>query len=173
VNKNTVEDALSFVFDRLRAWYLDQGVSLSVFAAVAATGAPLLLDFSKRIEAVMIFQAMPEADFLAAANKRVVNILKKNKVKDKGPIEKAWLKEPAEKELVAQLEESKECLDKHMTEQDYSRALADLVSLKLPVDNFFRDVMIMTDDLKIRDNRLAILNQLKNLFTAVADISEL
>jgi glycyl-tRNA synthetase beta chain len=60
-----------------------------------------------------------------------------------------------------------------MTEQDYSRALADLVSLKLPVDNFFRDVMIMTDDLKIRDNRLAILNQLKNLFTAVADISEL
>lgn len=173
VNKNTLDEALVFVSDRLRAWYLDQGVSPQVFTAVAAADATTLLDFSKRIEAVMTFRAMPEADSLAAANKRVMNILKKNKVKDKGPVNKRLLTLPAEKKLVVQLQESKKCLDKQLLVQNYPAALTELASLKQPVDNFFADVMIMVDDEKIRDNRLAILNQLKNLFTAVADISEL
>ncbi len=173
VNKDTLTDALNFVSDRLRAWYLDQGIPPQVFAAVAAADTTTLLDFSKRIQAVMTFQAMPEADSLAAANKRVVNILKKNKVSNKGPINKRILKLEEEKALVAELQEVNKSLDKHVAQQDYPAALAELASLKEPVDNFFSDVMIMDEDPKIRDNRLAILCQLKNLFTAVADISEL
>jgi glycyl-tRNA synthetase beta chain len=173
VNKNTLDEVLSFIFDRLHAWYLDQGVSPQVFAAVLATGTVSLLDFSQRVQAVMTFQAMAEADALAAANKRVMNILKKNKVKDKGPVNKRLLKEAAEKELVAQLADTQKQLDKQLQQQNYSQALAELASLEKPVDNFFTDVMIMAEDAKIRDNRLAILNQLRNLFTAVADISEL
>ena len=173
INKETLTDALNFISDRLRAWYLDQGVSPQVFMAVAAVDTATLLDFSKRVQAVMTFQAMPEADSLAAANKRVANILKKNKVGNKGPINKRILKLEAEKELVAQQQAINKLLDKHVAQQDYPAALAELASLKQPVDNFFSDVMIMDEDPKIRDNRLAILCQLRNLFTAVADISEL
>ena len=100
-------------------------------------------------------------------------ILKKNKVKDKGPINKRLLKLPAEKELVTQLQESKKCFDKQLVQENHTAALTELASLKKPVDNFFADVMIMDEDLKVRDNRLAILCQLKHLFTAVADISKL
>jgi glycyl-tRNA synthetase beta chain len=173
LNKEIEAEVFYFIVDRMRAWYLDQGVSPQVFAAVAATQTVSLLDFSKRIEAVMTFQAMAEADSLAASHKRVVNILKKNQVKKAGAINHQLLKEPAEIQLVAQIQDSQRRLERELQAQNYPEALAGLVGLEKPLDNFFADVMIMVEDAKTRDNRLAILIELRNLFTAVADISQL
>ena len=172
-NNDTLTDALGFISDRLRSWYLDQGVSPQVFMAVSATQTPSLLDFSKRIAAVMSFQALPESAALAAANKRVVNILKKNKAPLSPKISSRLLELPAEKELVKRLTETKKRVDKQRESLNYPEALAELADLKEPVDAFFTDVMIMAKDKAVRDNRLSILEELQKLFTAVADISQL
>lgn len=172
-NKDTLTEAMSFIDDRLRAWYLDQGISPQVFASVESVASETLQDFSQRIHAVVAFQSLPQAEALAAANKRVSNILKKNNVKKQMTVNNALLKVDAEKNLVKALQESKSLVEKSMDQKNYVQALSDLAALREPIDHFFDEVMIMDENTKTRENRLAILLQIRELLTAVADISEL
>ncbi len=159
---------LEFLFERLRSYYLEQGITPQVFAAVLANKPTKPLDFAKRIEAVTAFQLLPEAAALAAANKRVSNILKKiSEETYSGQPKSSLFAEPAEYELF-DLIQAKEKSSKN---KNYTEMLLDLAELKQPIDNFFDTVMVMTDDLKLCHNRLKLLHQLRLLFLQVADIS--
>ncbi len=171
-NAEVVEQAFNFVMDRLRAWYLGQEVIPEIFSAVSARHPTTPLDFDQRVKALQQFQALPEASSLAAANKRVSNILRKqggNNVPKN--IDAQLFELEAEKQLAQQLEQQSERLSQLYQEANYTTALTELAALKTPVDNFFDDVMIMVEDNKVRKNRLALLAKLQKLFTQVADIS--
>lgn len=172
-NKNVVEQAFDFIMSRLRAWYLEQNMAPEVFEAVLACKPTAPLDFDHRIKAVLQFQKLPEATALAAANKRVGNILKKQAEKIKIPAQpnaKLFEKEE-EKTLATQLDKQSKAFDSLYQKSNYTEALSELSVLKEPVDQFFDQVMIMVDDEKMRNNRLALLASLRHLFTQVADIS--
>ncbi len=167
-NETVTEQAFTFIMARLKAWYLEQGISPEVFEAVMARNPTVLLDFHHRILAVIQFQTLPEAKALAAANKRVSNILKKQAQVQLPKKTNADLFEfDAERELASQLEKQSQSLDS----LNYTQALSQLSTLKEVVDLFFDEVMIMVDDEKIRNNRLALLASLRTLFSKVADIS--
>ena len=169
---NTVSDDLfSFMMERLRAWYLDAGYEVHVFAAVLARQPARPLDFDQRMQAVRAFRDLPEADSLSAANKRIRNILRKAETAIPETYDKTLLQEPAEQALATALEG----LDTHtrplFKQRDYTNALCQLAALHAPVDAFFDNVMVMADDTALRDNRLALLQALSALFLQVADIS--
>ena len=169
---NTVSDDLfSFMMERLRAWYLDAGYEVHVFAAVLARQPARPLDFDQRMQAVRAFRDLPEADSLSAANKRIRNILRKAETAIPETYDKTLLQEPAEQALATALEG----LDTHtrplFIQRDYTNALCQLAALHAPVDAFFDNVMVMADDTALRDNRLALLQALSALFLQVADIS--
>lgn len=171
-NKEIITQAFSFMMDRLKYWYLDQGVPVEVFEAVLTCQPTSPRDFDQRIKAVQKFQKLPEAGALAAANKRVSNILKKtngttipNKTNEK------LFEMDEERILSKQLQTHQKSLDKLYQKADYTQALTELAELKEPIDNFFEKVMVMTEDEKVRNNRLALLSLLRQLFSRVADIS--
>ena len=171
-NKNIIEDAMQFMTSRLKAWYQEQGVSVEVFEAVNATKTTSPLDFDRRLKAVQKFQLLPEAESLAAANKRVSNILKKQtSAIERKHADTKLLELAAEKKLAEALDERTKIVDTLYQEANYEKALAELSTLKTPIDQFFEDVMIMVDDEKTKQNRLALLNTVRNLFTKIADIS--
>ncbi|HEX7112742.1 MAG TPA: glycine--tRNA ligase subunit beta [Mizugakiibacter sp.] len=175
-----------FVRERLRGYYLEQGFGAEQFEAVAALDdepfAPAsLLDFDRRLRAVAEFGKLPEAAALAAANKRVANILRKEKERGtyaQGEIPMGvnpdLLREPAEQALWSALESARGDAVAIMRERrDYAAALARLAALQAPIDRFFDDVMVVAEDLAVRANRLALLAHIRALFNAVADISRL
>lgn len=167
-----VNDLLSFVLDRLKAWYASDGVSSHIFEAVRAANVSSLLDFHRRIEAVKAFSQLPEAHALVSANKRVGKILAKNAVDINLPaIEPKYFQESAEQDLYQALAQKKDHTRALLAQQDYQTYLAALADLKHPIDLFFEQVMVMADDPKVKLNRLALLNQLKCLLGQVADMA--
>jgi len=170
-NENVVEQAFVFFMGRLKAWYLEQGFAPEVFESVLACHPTEPLDFHRRIKAVQQFQSLPEASALAAANKRVRNILKKSKNSIPKKPNMSLLELDEEKTLAKELEIQTKAVDDLYQNADYTRALTQLSTLKEPVDAFFDQVMIMVENKKTRENRLALLLSLQHLFTQVADIS--
>jgi len=169
---DTVGDALfNFMMERLRAWYLDAGYDVHVFEAVLARQPTRPLDFDQRMCAVRAFRDLPEADSLSAANKRIRNILRKAETAIPAKYDTALLQEPAEQTLATALEELDRQTAPLFKQRDYTTALCKLAALHAPVDNFFDNVMVMADDVALRDNRLALLQALAALFLQVADIS--
>ncbi|MCQ8116285.1 glycine--tRNA ligase subunit beta [Methylomonas rosea] len=167
----TRQKVIGFLFDRLKGYCLDQGYTSHEFEAVLAVNPTSPLDFMLRIRAVQSFRALPEAESLAAANKRIINILKKS---DHAPTEDiGTLIEAAEKNLLAAAEQSETDILPLLAEQAYPQALSRLAQLRDSVDAFFDNVMVNTDDEALRNSRLALLAKLSNQFLKIADISKL
>ncbi|MES0327906.1 MAG: glycine--tRNA ligase subunit beta [Gammaproteobacteria bacterium] len=166
-------EVLDFMLERLRAYYLDRDVLVDVFDAVSALRPSRPLDFDKRIKAVSAFRALPEAESLAAANKRVGNILKKSKTEVAAKVNESLFEEEAEKNLFNELSSLKADVEALFDAGDYEQALRRLSSLRQPVDTFFDSVMVMADDEAIKNNRIALLAQMSALFMRAADLSRL
>lgn len=171
----TVEDTPQAVYDfmleRLKGLYLDSGVPLDVFEAVASVHPESVADFEHRVRAVGDFSALPEAQSLAAANKRIANILKKADGEIPDAIDPALFELTAEQTLHLQIEAVAERVQPLMANANYGATLQALSSLRAPVDTFFDDVMVMADKPEVRGNRLAMLDSLARQFLQVADIS--
>ncbi|HBV76522.1 MULTISPECIES: glycine--tRNA ligase subunit beta [Vibrio] len=170
-NKNVEDDVLEFMLGRFRAWYQDAGFSIDIIQAVLARRPTKPLDFDQRVKAVSHFRGLDEAEALAAANKRVGNILAKFDGKLSADIDLTLLQEDAEKALTEEVEVMTEALEPAFATGDYQQALSKLAALREPVDAFFDNVMVMSDDEALKKNRLTLLNNLRNLFLQIADIS--
>jgi glycyl-tRNA synthetase beta chain len=169
--KATQTAVTDFVFDRLKGYCLDKGYTADEFEAVMTVKPHDPLDFMQRLAAVKIFRQLPEAESLAAANKRIRNILKKS---DSAPAsEIGALVEPAELRLLDSAKLSAAAIEPLLAQRDYSATLTRLASLRDDVDKFFDEVMVMCDDIQLRANRLALLNMLSEQFLTCADISKL
>ena len=129
-------------------------------------------DFDQRVTAVTSFRRLPEAESLSAANKRIANILK-NLTTVSNKINESLLQEPAEKQLYKTLQDLTASVQPLFDQRDYQQALSELAKLRDPVDKFFDDVMVMVDDDQLKNNRLALLQNLRALFLQVADLSRL
>ncbi len=165
---------LDYILERLRAVCHDEGMATETFNAVQAKGLSRPLDIYRRVLAVHHFSLLPEAASLAAANKRVSNLLAKSTASDiTGNIDEALLVEFAERELAQSLMQKSIAVAPLLAAGDYQAVLTTLADLKAPVDAFFDGVMVMTEDSRVRDNRLALLSQLRSLFLQVADVAQL
>ena len=170
--QNTATTVVDYMLERFRAHYDEQGIGAEVYLAVHARRPTRPLDFDRRVKAVDAFRQLPEAQALAGANKRVSNILTKQGGDSIGEtVDASLLQDSAEKALAEQVNQQAEKVLPLFENGDYASALSSLASLREPVDNFFDQVMVMADDDAIRNNRLALLNRLRNLFLRVADIS--
>jgi len=165
-----VDRVVDFMLDRFRAWYDEKGISPEIYLAVHALRPTSPLDFDKRIRAVSQFQALPQAAALAAANKRVSNILAKQG-SGAGSVDPDLLSEAAEKELATLVQALQTRLAPMFTAGEYEQALTLLAELEAPVNRFFDDVMVMAEDDAVRNNRIALLGNLRQLFLGTADIS--
>ncbi|QQX80314.1 glycine--tRNA ligase subunit beta [Shewanella sp. KX20019] len=170
-NDKVAEQVLEFFMGRFRAWYQDQGVSVDVILAVLARRPTAPADFDSRIKAVAHFRTLEQASALAAANKRVSNILAKVEGELPATIDDALLVEAAEKALATKLTELQPQLAPLFAAANYQEALALLANLRESVDTFFEDVMVMADDQALKNNRLALLSSLREQFLHAADIS--
>ncbi|MFB2644380.1 glycine--tRNA ligase subunit beta [Shewanella bicestrii] len=170
-NANASDEVLEFLMARFRAWYQDKGIDVDVILAVLARRPTRPADFDSRINAVSHFRSLEASSALAAANKRVSNILAKVEGELPTAINSALLAEAAEQALAAKLAELQPQLAPLFANADYQQALTLLSSLRESVDQFFEDVMVMADDEALKNNRLALLNNLREQFLHVADIS--
>lgn len=167
-----VDTVFDYMIERFRAWYEEEHIAAEIFMAVAAKGLSQPLDIDSRVKAVHSFNQLPEAQALAAANKRVSNILAKlDSVTHLDQVDPGLLADEAEKNLAELVTNKKESVAPLFANRQYTEALANLASLREPVDRFFDDVMVMVDNEALRNNRLALLKQLRDLFLEVADIS--
>ena len=171
-NQNVVADVVDFMLGRFRAWYQDEGIAVDVIQAVLARRPTRPADFDARVRAVSHFRTLDSAEALAAANKRVSNILAKADAAI-GEINLTACVEPAEKNLAEAVLALRTEVQPLITQGDYTAVLDKLANLRAPVDNFFDNVMVNAEDPALRQNRLAILNTLQSLFLQVADISVL
>ena len=162
-----------FIFDRLSGSLRDQGFSAQEVDAVLALRPQRLADVTKRLEAVRAFAALPEADALAAANKRIGNILKKSDAAVVAAIDEALLHEPAEQHLAGVLKTVQPLADGFFHNGEYAASLRELAALKAPVDAFFDSVMVNATDERLRANRLGLLKTLHEAMNRVADLSRL
>ncbi|WGE54603.1 glycine--tRNA ligase subunit beta [Actinobacillus equuli subsp. equuli] len=172
-NANVVEDVVDFMLGRFRAWYQDEGIAVDVIQAVLARRPTKPADFDVRVRAVSHFRTLDSAEALAAANKRVSNILAKVEGEISTEIDRSLLVEAEEKALAEQVLALQAELAPKFENGEYQVALDRLASLRETVDNFFEKVMVNAEDEALRRNRQAILNNLRNLFLQVADISVL
>lgn len=170
-NSNVVEEVVDFMLGRFRAWYQDEGIAVDVIQAVLARRPTRPADFDARVRAVSHFRTLDSAEALAAANKRVSNILAKVEGKISSEIDRTLLVEAEEKALAEQVITLQAELVPLFEKGEYQTALDRLAGLREVVDNFFDKVMVNAEDPKLRQNRQAILNNLRNLFLQVADIS--
>ncbi|HET6782789.1 MAG TPA: DALR anticodon-binding domain-containing protein, partial [Pseudoxanthomonas sp.] len=162
-----------FILDRLRGYYADKGAPASHFNAVAELRPHSLYDFDTRLDAIGQFATLPEAEALAAANKRINNILKKADVEIPHAIDRNLLNDPAESSLAEAVEAALGDTDEALHHHDYIRVLSRLALLRPQVDAFFDSVMVNVEDPAIRTNRLALLKRLADRFRAVAAIEHL
>ena len=169
-NKNVVADVVDFMLGRFRAWYQDEGIAVDVIQAVLARRPTRPADFDARVRAVSHFRTLDSAEALAAANKRVSNILAKADAAI-GEINLTACVEPAEKALAEAVLALRTEVQPLIAQGDYTAVLDKLANLRAPVDSFFDNVMVNAEDPVLRQNRLAILNTLQGLFLQVADIS--
>ena len=171
-NANVVKEVVDFMLGRFRAWYQDKGIAVDVIQAVLARRPTRPADFDARVHAVSHFRTLDSAEALAAANKRVSNILAKADAAI-GEINLTACVEPAEKALAEAVLALRTEVQPLIAKGDYTAVLDKLANLRAPVDNFFDNVMVNAEDPALRQNRLAILNTLQDLFLQVADISVL
>lgn len=162
-----------FILDRLRGYYADKGVPATHFNAVAELKPASLYDFDRRIDAIGIFAALPEAEALAAANKRIRNILRKVEGDIPGMVDPALLAEPAESELAEAVEAAIDDSNASLHQKDYVSVLNRLARLRPQVDAFFDAVMVNAEDPALRGNRLALLKRLGDRLGSVAAIEHL
>jgi len=167
-----IAEVIEFVFDRQRAYYQEQKIGFDVVDAVAYSRPGLLYDCDLRIRAVQEFQSHEAAPALAAANKRISNILKKQD-QAVSMVDQNLLQENAEKELFKQLQALQEEVATQFSQGNYLRGLERLAELRPAVDMFFDQVMVMVDDVAVKNNRLALLDQLLQSFRLVADFSRI
>ncbi|TYL43172.1 glycine--tRNA ligase subunit beta [Dickeya sp. ws52] len=172
-NANVVDDVIEFMLGRFRAWYQEAGHSVDTIQAVLARRPTRPADFDARVKAVSHFRTLEQAEALAAANKRVSNILAKSTETLNDSVQAALLKENEEIQLATYVTALTSKLAPWFAEGRYQEALAELAQLRESVDNFFDKVMVNADDAQVRINRLTLLNELRNLFLKVADISVL
>ncbi len=170
----TKETLIHYLLDRFSAWYHDENIPSGVFQAVRALGITNALDINRRVHAVHKFSQLEAAAALASANKRVTNILNKNDGdKVTADVSTHLLQLDEEKKLAEQIQAKRQAISPLMAKADYSSALTVLSGLRPAVDAFFDNVMVMDEDLAVRNNRLALLKQLHSLFVGIADISVL
>jgi glycyl-tRNA synthetase beta chain len=172
---NAVDDLKTFVFERMRGYFADAGYTAQEIDAVLSQSPGNLNQIPLKLAAVRVFASMPEAKDLAAANKRVLNIIYKNEdIRHKfvAP-ERKLMTEAAEIALMEGVEKLSPVAEKHFTAGEYTEALQLLANIKPAVDRFFTEVMVMVDDPAVRNNRAALLQQLGTLMNRVADISKL
>lgn len=170
-NKNVLKDTLDFFMVRLKSFYVEQNIAVEIFESVFACNPTSPIDFDRRLKAVCRFQQLSEATSLAAANKRVSNILKKQTNAKFKHVNSDLFEFDAERTLAKKLAEREKIVDALYKNADYEKALTELSCLKEPIDQFFDTVMIMVEDEKKKQNRLALLASIRTLFTKVADIS--
>lgn len=162
---------LEFILERHKGYCLERGYSADEYDAVSGVQPSKLLDFEQRLQAVKTFRQRPEAESLAAANKRIRNILRKSETPPAASI--GALAEAQEQQLLAVAMQAAEDILPSLENRDYQTALNRLAQLRPEVDAFFDHVMVMVDDLELRANRLALLSMLADLFLQIADISRL
>ena len=170
---DTFTQVMAFLNSRYRAMYTEQGVSVDTIQAVQAINPHMPLDFDQRIRAVQAFSELPQAEKLADSNKRVANILAKSEVSVADTVDEMLLSEPAEQALYQVVQQAKTAVTPLLETADYTQILQTLVSLDAPLTQFFADVMVNSEDAALKNNRLALLKQVRALFLTVADISEL
>jgi glycyl-tRNA synthetase beta chain len=168
------EQVTRYFFERLRGYAMDKGVKADVFESVLAVQPTRPLDFMQRLNAVTEFRGIEAAESLAASNKRISNILRKNDAEGEGTqVDSKLLNESAEQALADKLVEVTKQVKPLVEKADYAGVLRELAGMRETVDGFFDHVMVMADDEAVRNNRLALLNQTRALFLGVADISYL
>ena len=170
---DTFTQVMAFLNSRYRAMYTEQGVSVDTIQAVQAINPHMPLDFDQRIRAVQAFSELPQAEKLADSNKRVANILAKSEVSVADNVDEPLLSEPSEQALYQVVQQAQKAVKPLLETADYTQVLQTLVSLDAPLTQFFADVMVNSDDAALKNNRLALLKQVRALFLTVADISEL
>jgi len=168
-----VDDVVDYIFDRLKSYYQDQHIEFDIVEAVLAVKPAVLLDCDQRVKALKQFQSNDAAPALAAANKRISNILRKQSLSETVKIDEDLLVEPAEKHLSEQISAVKGQAIALFDKGDYLQGLEQLAQLRPAVDAFFDDVMVMVDDEAVKNNRLALLDQLLQCFRQVADFSRI
>lgn len=174
LNPQTTAQVYEFILERLRAWYLEQGISSDIFNAVAAIAVTKPYDFHLRIQAVQAFTYLPQAKALATANKRVSQILKKEEASLGANITDPHLfRDDSERQLAQLIAAKTQQIAPLYATANYTQVLTELATLQPAIDAFFDNVMVMVDDIAVRTNRLALLQDLRQLFTQVADISQL
>ncbi len=173
--KDPTAEATAFMLDRLRGILRERGFTPNEIEAVVAQNPDRLDDIVQRLEAVQAFASLPEAGSLAAANKRITNILKKNEaaLAQATTVNPALLQDEAEKNLAAAVARVQPEVDAAFAAGDFTGTLMTLAQLRDDVDAFFNDVMVMADDIALRNNRLALLSSLHGMMNRVADISKL
>jgi glycyl-tRNA synthetase beta chain len=170
---DTFTQVMAFLNSRYRAMYTEQGVSVDTIQAVQAINPHMPLDFDQRIRAVQAFSELSQASMLADSNKRVANILAKSEVSVADNVDEALLSEPAEQSLYASVQQAQMAVQPLLEQADYTQVLQTLASLDEPLTQFFDNVMVNSEDTTLKNNRLALLKQVRALFLTVADISEL
>lgn len=170
---DTFTQVMAFLNSRYRAMYTEQGVSVDTIQAVQAIHPHMPLDFDQRIRAVQTFSELPQAEQLADSNKRVANILAKSEETVADKVDEALLSEPAEQALYETVRQAQTAVTPLLAEADYTQVLQTLAGLDAPLTQFFDDVMVNSEDAALKNNRLALLKQVRALFLTVADISEL
>ncbi len=170
-NPDVAAQVFDFMLERFRAWYQAEGISADVFQSVFVLKPAKPLDFDLRIKAVHRFSQLPESVSLASANKRVSNILQKQDKASVGSVDLKLLSESAEKDLAAVIAQQSKLVAPLFAERKYTEGLEQLASTKSAVDKFFDEVLVMAEDINVRNNRLALVSELRNLFLQVADIS--
>jgi glycyl-tRNA synthetase beta chain len=168
-----VPETLDYMLERLKAYYADQGLAADTIDAVLARRPTRPRDFDRRVRAVQAFRALPEAESLAAANKRIRNILRQSEGAAPGAVEPSLLTEAAERALADAMGALSTEVESLFDQGDYEPALSRLAGLRVPVDAFFDEVMVMAEDEALRRNRLALLSELSALFLRAADLSRL
>jgi glycyl-tRNA synthetase beta chain len=172
-NAKVVDDVVEFMLGRFRAWYQEEGHAVDTIQAVLARRPTKPADFDARVKAVTHFRTLEAAAALAAANKRVSNILAKSTDTLNDRVHASVLKESAEIKLATHLVVLRDKLQPYFAAGNYQDALVELADLREPVDAFFDNVMVMAEDDAVRVNRLTLLSKLRELFLQVADISVL
>jgi glycyl-tRNA synthetase beta chain len=177
-NPPAAAELWDYIVERLRAYFMDSAsaasvanVSTEMFDAVRSANPVSPLDFAARLQALVKFLALPEAASLTAANKRISNILKKAEVGTRGTVDVTILRENAEKALHEALAAMLGEVERALVKRDYATALTKLATLRPVVDAFFDGVMVNAEDPALRRNRLALLAQLREQFTRIADLS--
>ena len=169
---DTGAQVFQFLLERFRSWYHDEGVASNVYESVYALRPQRPHDFHLRIKAVSAFNALPESNSLAAANKRVENLLSKHKEESIDDCCKEnLLDQDSEKKLYEMIQNKKLELAPLIMSRDYTAALLSLSSLKPTIDDFFDNILVITEDKSIRENRLSLLQELRHIFLEIADIS--